>query len=36
MNHRLPATDMHHGLRVAVFALSCLLADIRIHRKVRP
>lgn len=33
---RLPATEMHHGLRVVLFAFSCLFADIRTHRKARP
>lgn len=36
MTRRLPATDMHHGLAVAWFAFSCLLADIITHRKRFP
>ena len=27
---------MHHSLAVARFALDCLIADIRHHRKARP
>ena len=33
---RLPATDMHHGFKVAWFAFSCLAYDITHHRKARP
>lgn len=29
----LPRTDMHHGLSVAWFAFSCLLADLTTHRR---
>lgn len=31
----LPRTGMHHSLAVARYALSCLIADIRHHRKAR-
>lgn len=31
--NRLPDTGMNHGLAVAWFAFSCLLADLTHHRK---
>lgn len=32
----LPRTGMHHSLKVARFALSCLYADLIHHRKAKP
>lgn len=32
----MPRTGMHHSLAVMWFALDCLIADIRHHRKAKP
>lgn len=33
--NRLPATGMHHGVTVALFAFRCLAYDLTHYRKAR-